>query len=90
MYYMNYRGQRTFFLTLRRGERNIINSYVGTTWLADDKNGQPLLLNGNYNFLVLYLHQNREVDVIITSKRKLLLLRRRYMVVRTPSIPIVS
>ena len=49
----------------------MIDSFVDTTWLADDKNGQPLLLNGNYNFLGSYQHLNREVNVVITSKRKL-------------------
>ena len=68
---MTYGGQRTFFLALRSGGRHMINSFVDTTWLADDKNGQPLLLNGNYNFLGSYQHLNREVNVVITSKRKL-------------------
>ena len=71
MYYMNpSTHKRQYFSRLRNNEKNFIRSAVGTTWLAYDENQNPLLLNSNYNLLILQKHVNDNFDVLITSPRK--------------------
>lgn len=62
--------RRQYFSRLRYNEKNFIRSAVGTTWLAYDENQSPLLLNNNYNLLILPKHIEDNFDVLITSPKK--------------------
>ncbi|XP_066916969.1 A disintegrin and metalloproteinase with thrombospondin motifs 2-like isoform X1 [Clytia hemisphaerica] len=71
MYYMNpSTHKRQYFSRLRNNEKNFIRTVVGTTWLAYDENQNPLLLNNNYNLLILPKHLQDNFDVLITSTKQ--------------------
>lgn len=69
-YFMDTRyHRRRYFLRLRLNEKNLVKTYVGTTWLAYDRQQNPLLLNGRFNFLVHPKHADKNnVKVVITSR----------------------
>ena len=52
-------------------EKNFIRSYTGTTWLAYDSDQQPLLLNKNYNLLLLKKHAKKgKFEVLVTPTKR--------------------